>query len=105
MHWLFKWIVVSWFALIAGIGTMLLIEHTQPIPERLRMLHLADCAPPCWIGITPGKSTINEARQRLEAVFNRSQDFAITYDRGAPEQTIVFYLYKKPDLEFRLDGW
>lgn len=54
------------------IAAVVLIGHTQPIPERVAMLHLDMCLHPCWIGITPGVTTLDEAYQRIKQVFPES---------------------------------
>src|SRR5579864_7933293 len=58
--------ILACFALT---GTALIVGRDQPLPERLAMLHLTDCAPPCWIGIVPGVTTIQEARKRVDAIY------------------------------------
>ena len=39
----------------------------QPPPEAIQALHLTDCQLPCWLGITPGKTTFDEVVQRVNA--------------------------------------
>ena len=51
------------------IGATMRIGHRQPIPERIQALHLADCSLPCWNGITPGKTSLKEAKARVDATF------------------------------------
>ncbi len=41
------------------------------------MLHLDDCQLPCWIGITPGKTTVGEAKRRIQEVFGDSLVFTL----------------------------
>ncbi len=41
----------------------------QAIPERVQQLHLTGCAAPCWIGIEPGKTPINDAYRKLGSAF------------------------------------
>ncbi len=60
-------LIVLSLALLTGVAV--LIGRMQPPPERLAALHLTYCAPPCWIGIMPGKTTIDEASKRIEAVY------------------------------------
>ena len=52
----------------------MLLGRAQPIPDRVAVLHLGDmCALPCWIGITPGKTTLEQAIKRLSSVFKPSE--------------------------------
>src|SRR5579859_3808407 len=58
-------------------GTTLLVARAQPPSARVAMLHLDDCQLPCWIRITPGKTTIGEAKRRLQEVFGDSLVFTL----------------------------
>ncbi len=51
------------------IVTALLIGRAQPTPPRLAMLHLTDCELPCWIGIVPGVTTVEDAGEIIEKTF------------------------------------
>ena len=53
---------------------------TQPPPQALKELHLTDCALPCWLGITPGKTTFDEAVQRVSAAYPTTVDTSIYRD-------------------------
>lgn len=35
------------------------------MPPGISQLHLMDCAPPCWIGIIPGLTTVEDAKAKL----------------------------------------
>jgi hypothetical protein len=56
----------------AGSSVAIFIGRRQLPPEWLAALHLTDCAPPCWIGIIPGKTTLDEAKKAVKLVLNRS---------------------------------
>src|SRR5260370_16815481 len=58
-------------------GTTLLIARAQPPSARVAMLHLDDCQLPCWIGITPGKTTVGEAKRRIQEVFGDKLVFTL----------------------------
>lgn len=45
----------------------------QPQPAIVEGLRLADCALPCWIGITPGQTTMEEAYRRLVEEFHSTR--------------------------------
>jgi hypothetical protein len=50
-----------WGAAAAGRGL--------PLPESVARLRLGDCAPPCWVGIVPGVTTIGEAKGLMVRAF------------------------------------
>ncbi len=52
-----------------SIGGMLFIGRSLPESPRLAMLRLNDCALPCWIGIVPGVTPLNEAEARIYQVY------------------------------------
>jgi hypothetical protein len=58
-------------ALSLTIVAVMIVGRRQPASEGLVLLHLTDCAPPCWIGIVPGQTALNDARYRLGEVFGR----------------------------------
>lgn len=61
------------------ISGSVLIGHVQPLPEPMAVLHLNEmCALPCWIGITPGKTRLGEARQIVADVYNHGRP--LTFD-------------------------
>lgn len=56
----------------------------QPAPPLLAALRLTDCIPPCWIGIVPGQTTIEEARQRMNTVYGSPDEYVLSFDGGMP---------------------
>src|SRR5262245_2523582 len=57
----------------------MLIGHEQPVPEQVSMLHLGEmCQLPCWIGITPGKTRVSEARLIIAQIYNHGNP--LTFD-------------------------
>ncbi len=58
------------FALI--ILTARLIGNLRT-PEAVQILHLTDCRLPCWLGIIPGKTSFDEAAQRVSATYPHMQ--------------------------------
>src|SRR5436190_3731109 len=42
------------------------LGRTAPYPPRVYQFHLLDCTIPCWAGMTPGKTTVNELTVRLK---------------------------------------
>ncbi len=55
--------------LALAIGISMLVGHSEPSPERIARLHLADCALPCWDGITPGVSSFVVAIKHFKSKF------------------------------------
>lgn len=47
----------------------LLIGQQQPPSLWSRILHLDDCELPCWIGIVPGSTTLDEAQIKIESAY------------------------------------
>ena len=45
------------------------LGNHQPPSAALAQLHLTDCALPCWLGITPGQTTLIEAVRRVTAAY------------------------------------
>src|SRR5436190_3531428 len=58
-------------------GAAIWIGRQQRLPDRLAMLHFDQCAPPCWIGIVPGKTTRADAIQTFTAYYNTVHDYTI----------------------------
>ena len=59
-HWMFVRIF-PFTLLLAGV---ILVNYQPPSLEWVELLHLDECEPPCWIGITPGRTTVSEAKAR-----------------------------------------
>jgi hypothetical protein len=74
-----RWLILigALFGVFVGaVLASLRVGQSQPVPERLRALHLNECAPPCWIGIVPGQTSIDAARQRITAIYPGSVKLA-----------------------------
>lgn len=65
--------------IILSLCAALFIGRRQPIPPRIAMLHLTDCQLPCWIGIVPGTTTLDEAQEKIRQVFDATS-FEVTDD-------------------------
>jgi hypothetical protein len=81
-----KWFLYS-FALMVGfvlaISAAVLIGHRQPITKEIALLHLGDmCELPCWIGITPGKTSVGEARRLIAKIYNDAEPIALDPANG-----------------------
>jgi hypothetical protein len=79
MRWLLRFSILLLLILALLTGVTRLLGQSQPNPALIDMLHLTECAPPCWIGIVPGKTTLTEARTRIINVFGQS-GYLLTFD-------------------------
>jgi hypothetical protein len=59
-------------------GIAVAVGHQQPPSDKLRTLHFDMCKPPCWIGITPGTTTIAEAKRRVARLFSANPNLLAT---------------------------
>lgn len=65
-----KFLPLPMLIFIVAIGATTLIGRASPVPEQVAALHLGDmCELPCWIGITPGKTTLQESKEILSRVY------------------------------------
>jgi hypothetical protein len=66
--------------LIIALLTAMMIGRQQPVSDQLALLHLTDCAPPCWIGITPHVTTMDEAKILVEKTYHDAASFQYDID-------------------------
>ena len=59
-------------AFAACIFAARMIGSTQPPSPALAQLHLTDCTLPCWLGITPGQTTLVDAVRRVTAAYPKT---------------------------------
>jgi hypothetical protein len=58
-------------ALALTMSAMVALGRATPLPEDVTFLHLGDmCELPCWIGITPGEMTTDEAWKIISKVYH-----------------------------------
>jgi len=62
---LMRYVIIILCLSLLFIALAFLSGRVQPVPPQVAALHLDVCAPPCWIGITPGVTTLEEAKQRI----------------------------------------
>src|SRR4051812_20780951 len=67
-------------ALTAFVGTTVIAGRHDSAPDHLAILHLTDCTLPCWIGIVPGQTTLDQAGERIDAVYERASDLGFSVD-------------------------
>ena len=66
-------IVLSALLIVAFTPLILAMQqsgYTAPPPEIVSFLHLRDCELPCWAGIILQRTTLDEAKQHLLALYN-----------------------------------
>jgi hypothetical protein len=75
--------------LTTAIFSARMVGQAQPIPRSITQLHLLDCTLPCWIGIIPGETTVETAKNKLIAAFSRQTDLRIRDTSGGPDGYIA----------------
>jgi hypothetical protein len=92
-----------WFVLITSIaGIAVIVGRAQPSSEHVSQLHLTHCVLPCWIGIVPGKTRMDEAFRRLTEVYGNLPGYYIS-------RNSLRILLEAPTLKWNVvvlpDGW
>ena len=64
--------------LLAAIGSAVIVGRSQPLSPDVTLLHLNECPLPCWIGIMPGETTVEQASKRIQAVFGSQAGIQIS---------------------------
>src|SRR5262245_49374801 len=64
------------FTLATGITVS--VGRQLPPSHAVSALHLTDCALPCWWGIVPRKTTMEEAHNIVTLEFDSSADYLVT---------------------------
>jgi hypothetical protein len=67
-----RWLLFLFFPLTLGVFSTVAIwiGRQHPLPDRVAMLRLDMCQPPCLIGITPGLTKWDEAQQKIRQIFS-----------------------------------
>ena len=102
-------VVWLWAALAISAGALSLAGHSESLPPDLIMLHLTDCALPCWIGIEPGTTTRKVARQHILETFVIQDGFAVLEDSSTADLNLTTFRLKGPiapypELELTLEA-
>jgi hypothetical protein len=66
-----------WLGFCLAIMSGLVIGQQQRPPAWLTLLNFDYCELPCWIGITPGKTTVQEAQQQIEQVYRTDPAYQV----------------------------
>ncbi len=64
--------LVVCLVLLVLLTAAILAGRQQPISLQLKTLRLTDCELPCWIGIVPGQTSVEAARERIATVFGQA---------------------------------
>ena len=80
MRWLLIRMILIVVVLVGAASAAVVIGRQQPVPPRVAMLHLTDCQLPCWIGIIPGVTPMDEARQKLLNLYGNLPAYKIEFD-------------------------
>jgi hypothetical protein len=75
--WFSRRIFILCAVLAAITGILVGIARQQPADNVVTRLHLKDCKLPCWIGIVPDKTTLDEALKKILNVYGQSYDVRI----------------------------
>src|SRR5258706_10652581 len=103
MRRLLTFLLVLCLPFSAFTGAAILIGQRQPLPEHLALLHLTDCAPPCWIGIMPGVTTLEEALPRIKARYANLPDYQTIFSGSLTTATIQVSNAMNPDDKFSIN--
>src|SRR5258708_35642435 len=103
MRRLFTLILILCLIVSAFTGAAILIGPRLPLPEHLAMLHLTDCAPPCWIGIMPGVTTLDEAYPLIKARYANLPDYQTILSGSLTTATFQVSNAMNPDDKFSIN--
>src|SRR5260221_3914421 len=100
---LYTLILILCLIVSAFTGAAILIGQRQPLPDHLAMLHLTDCAPPCWIGIMPGVTTLDEAYPLIKARYANLPDYQTILSGSLTTATFQVSNAMNPDDKFSIN--
>jgi hypothetical protein len=91
--------------LVALVATLRSLALRAPLPPEIEILHLDECVLPCWIGIKPGETTVEEAKALIKLRYGNltrvDQAGYETYTVSAKSSdykfSVAFYYETDPD--------
>jgi hypothetical protein len=103
------------FAQVLLIIVVVMLARAQSAPVGIARLHLDECAPPCWIGIIPGVTSVADAKAMLLDVYFGREHLTFKdsgFDSGPMDRTAVenmiegtdFYLFVRMNISALVDG-
>src|SRR5260221_10448323 len=85
MKWLFFLLIIM-LALISGTNA---IARQQPLPQVVTRLNLTECQLPCWSGIVPGTTRIEDISPQLTTRFNDSTGYTLDDGQASPMKSLL----------------
>lgn len=82
---LIKYCLLLCFIFSLAASLCLVIGHH--LPSQLSILRFPDCDLPCWIGITPGKTTIAEAKELVTHIYGNISEYSLAFREDVWEIT------------------
>ena len=70
-----KYALLIFSVVIALFSITLFASRNQTSPSQLEILRLDDCQLPCWIGIIPGQTTIEQAQTRVKSTYSYKDNY------------------------------
>jgi hypothetical protein len=61
------------------IGGAIWVGHGQPPSDWAALLRLDDCQLPCWLGVVPGTTGLDEGERRVRLAYADDPDFTLEY--------------------------
>ncbi len=89
MKRLVLWSLLLTVTISLVITAIILLGEQQPLPNNVALMRFTACELPCWIGIVPGKTPINQAQSILHTVFEPSANFQIDSIGNSPLSFVV----------------
>ncbi|SRR5258708_6625418 len=100
MRRLILFTLALWVTLVAAVVIAVGVGHQQPASKRLTQLHLNDCELPCWIGIVPGKTTLEDAQKHITGIYGQSYDVAYdVFDSQSTYRQVYVNITEKGDVK------
>ena len=59
--------------LLLTIGSLVLTGHNGPHSQQVKYWHFTDCLFPCWVNITPTRTSLDEAKKQITKAFEDFQ--------------------------------
>jgi hypothetical protein len=92
--------------LIASLSVVILAARQQPIAANMQRLRLADCAPPCWMGITPGQTVRGDAVQQLaplSPILHQDASFTVSEGYASEHESILAVTLRSEGVNFTIE--
>src|SRR5687767_2789754 len=104
-RWLKRIFVVS-NMLALTISGVVIVARQQPVAANMERLRLADCTPPCWMGITPGKTVRDNAIQQLaplSPILHQDASFTVSEGYASEHESILAVTLRSEGVNFTIE--